>query len=204
MFLVLHGRPTVAQPADPEFNLNLFITPADYSGCGTFVDADHLDCDGLASASRSGAAYVWVVASHEGGAPNGFGGAEFGIEYVDVDVLSWTFCAFLEIAQDGWPASGTGTAMTWDFGCYAPPGEVAKIGYFAVADASVGVMHLTGDPRLGGQALFSDCSTDVFDICALNLGSAILSQGTTPVCGDHCGSTPIMESSWSHLKRLYR
>src|SRR5262245_9807720 len=62
--------------------------------------------------------YAYVLVARFGGYP-GLSGAQFGIQYngaagAGVDVFDWVPCAALEFGDDDWPASGTGTQITWD------------------------------------------------------------------------------------------
>jgi hypothetical protein len=201
---------SAAQPLDTDVNINLHMTQADYSGCATFDDADFVTCDDLASAPPASVdLFVWAAVSREDVFDDGIGGIEFGIFYGDsVLVQGWTLCTGgLEIPMDDpelgtWPASGTGNAMTWFNGCYVPPHEVAKIGFFSLVAFSGGPMQIIPDVRVG-QALYVDCDGTLFEICEGNLGGATVPDGSTPTCGNHCGVTPVRETSWGQLKSLF-
>ncbi len=192
---------------DVEANFNLAITGASYSGCGDplfdFIDASA--CSDLTTPGLDGTAFVWIVATHEGGfTGGGIGGAQFGIEYTGVTQNGWTLCTGGSEIPDGtWPASGSGNAVTWSEGCYAPSGGAARVGFFSVADGDAGDMAVTTDPRIG-EAQWADCAAALYTICENNLASAALVAGTVPVCGDRCeGEVPTIDASWAQIKALY-
>jgi hypothetical protein len=171
---------------DGRFHLNLLITSPDYSGCDDpaydWIDAG--TCADLASAPHAGEAFVWVVASRDGGFPgDGIGAVQFGIEYTTA-VTEWVLCTGgLDIPQDGWPESGRGYAAAWFEGCYRSPGENAKVGYFRVEDGASGSMAIIPDPRVN-YVLWALCDAEYLRVCDSNVGSADLSLGTVPACVD--------------------
>lgn len=204
--LLLMAAPTHAQ-VDETVTLNLYIGAPDYAGCGSFDDAEVALCSNLASPPHPGTSFLWVVVSDTGGWPQGIDAIQFGVEWAGLQVQGWSLCTGgLQIPQTGWPASGTGNAMTWAGDCYEPPSEVAKVGYFTIDDGSIGSMLITGDPRLSPpQTLFTYCNSSLAEICEGNRGGASLMVGTDPICGDNCdGSTPTHETSWSDIKERYR
>ena len=185
-------------------NINVVVTPASYGGCADGAVFEAGTCADLVSSPVGGFAFVWIVLSNEGGFPNGVGGARFGVEYDLVGaVIPWALCTGgSEISEDGWPASGTGNAVTWSGGCYDPPSQVAVIGYLTADDGASGFCNVIGDPRVG-FAQYSDCLPTEFELCPENLGGCDLAVGCTPVCGDHCEVTPVEEMSWGKIKSLY-
>ncbi len=66
-----------------------------------------------------------------------------------------------------------------------------------------GTFRLTADPR-AGIALWGDCVPSAFEICEGNLAVIDLQGVTLALCGDHCGATPVHESSWGRIKTHYR
>jgi hypothetical protein len=201
--------PAFASAAVDELtNINLYVANADYDlACDSFSD-DGLVCGDLVSAPGSAdGSFIWVVASHTGPFPDGIGGIQFGIQYSgDLFSIGWALCTGgSEIAQAGWPDSGTGDAVTWSGGCYVPTGEVAKIGYLTVLDATVGSFAIIGDPRLAppDDVAWADCSAVVWTICPENRGSDDnVGDGTVPDC-DSCPVTPLQEVSWGAIKSLF-
>jgi hypothetical protein len=194
---------------DVNTNLNPYIAPADYGAqCAALLDDG--DCGDLVSSLPvAGEAFVWVVASREGGFPQGVGGMQFGIEYSGLTVVGWTLCTGgSEISQAGWPDSGTGNAVTWSGGCYSSPGTRARIGYISILDGSQGSFSVTGDPRLNPVGVeWADCDAVVWQLCVENLGGiADLSAvgDVPPNCGDHCPIIPVEDHSWGQIKNLYR
>lgn len=198
---------TAAQAQDTLANMNLFITIPSYTGCADvlFDSIDSGDCSGLTSDGVDGTAFVWIVASREGGFNGGgVGGAQFGVEHTGVETTGWTLCTGgSEIPEGTWPASGSGNAVTWGGGCYDPAGSAAKIGFFGVNNGATGTMAVTADPRIA-EALWASCDQTTYDICGDNLGGAELASGTTPGCGDLCeGGTPTEGVTWSQVKALF-
>jgi hypothetical protein len=194
-------------PLDIQTNVNLHLTQPSYSGCGdpAFDLIDAGDCAGLASSAIDGAAFLWVVASREGGfSGGGIGGIQFGVDYEGVDPSGWSLCTGgAEIPDGSWPASGSGNAVVWASGCYAPAGTAAVVGFFAVPNGATGTMGITTDPRIV-EALWADCEATEFEICPENLGGASLASGTTPLCGNECeGGTPVDEVTWGQVKALF-
>jgi hypothetical protein len=189
-----------AQPQDDLSSINVTSTNPSYSGCADpfFEVIDAGNCLDLGGARIAGPAFIWVVASRTGGYPDGIGGIQYGIEH-DLAIQGWTLCTGgAEIPQDGWPDSGTGTAATWEGGCYSSPGENAMVGFASVADGSLGNLQITGDPRLPEpQALWADCSAVEYEICPAALGSMDVAR-----C-ESCVGLPTQTTSWGAIKSLY-
>jgi hypothetical protein len=194
-----------AQTFDPDATVVLMPYPYTAVTCGTLEEEDLLECESIAGESHPSLMYVYVLLVREGGFPNGVGGFEFGIEYDDtVDVIGWEHCAGgFDIPEEGWPASGTGNAMTWSGGCHFPPGEVAIAGDFVVANPTVGEMRIVPDPRTG-RVEWVDCNIDLYEICPANLGTFDLATAVDPLCGDHCGTVPAPVVRWGQIKAVYR
>lgn len=181
-------------PPTGEQRINLYVTTPSYSGCSdpTFDAIDAGECTDLANPPATGAAFVWIVASDLDGFATGIGLVEWGVEYdAGVNVTGWQLCTGgSQIPQEGWPASGTGNAVTWQFGCYEPEGSNARAGFFTVSDVGVtGSMTITRDPRKT-HALIVDCmATDENRLCVEALGSLTFGQTSSPVCGEvSCGA----------------
>jgi len=195
-----------AQELDALATMNLHLTQPSYSGCAdaAFDGIDAGTCTSLASAAVDGAAFLWVVASREGGFAGGIGGAQFGLDHTGVDPTGWSLCTGGSEIPDGtWPASGSGNAVTWGGGCYTSAGANAMIGFLAVPNGATGSASVTPDHRIL-DTLWADCTPDTYGICEDNLASADLAGGTLPVCGDQCDvGTPVDEVSWGHVKSLF-
>ncbi len=195
--------PPVIYPPDPAFNINLYITEPSYTGCLVFDDGEVGECTNLVSDPVMGPAFVWVVVSRFQGFPIGIGGVEFGIQHDNITVLDWALCTDgLQVFGNDWPQSGGVTAITWTAGCYYPPGDVAKTGYFIVEDASDGFMKILDDGFFQPRAVWADCIPAGFEIDPDQLGSAELSEGTEPTC--YLGSTPVVASSWTAVKAHFK
>jgi hypothetical protein len=143
------------------------------------------------------------------GTSGGIGGLQFGIEYDPAFALgAWTVCTGgSEIPDAGWPASGTGNAITWAGGCYpeagAPDGST-KVGFFSVSSEADATLRLTADPRIG-MALAADCSPTVVELCEDQLGSGSAIEGgrSQNTCGQLCDATPAREVTWGAIKAHY-
>ena len=172
--------------ADPNAQYNILTTIPSYSGCSdpAFDWIDEGECADLVS-SQTFPMYVWIVVSDGDGFPDGIGGAQFGIEHSVAPGGGWALCTGgQEIQEGGWPASGTGNAVTWPGGCYDPVGSNAKIGFFAYVPPGdpPGSFAITPDPR-NGLAIYSSCDQVSTEICADNLATdADLTDGVSPDC----------------------
>ena len=195
---------------DGEVNANLLITQPSYTGCDdpAFEFIDQGNCADLVSAPLGGQSFVWVVVSRNGGfiSPNtgveGISAWQFGIDYAGVDIVTWTYCTGgLQAPEDGWPASGTGNAVTWGGACYIPGGTNAKVGFFTLTDGSSGSMQIGPDPR-NNEAWWTDCETESYVVCNENLGGADLANGTAPICENNC-ATPVEETTWGTIKSMF-
>ena len=209
--LLMLALPAAAFAADDgDVNFNLLITQPSYTGCAdpAFDFMDQGNCTDLSSPAFPGAALVWVLVSRNGGYPIGIGGAQFGIGYDAgaLDGVSWTLCTGgSEIPEGGWPANGTGNAVTWAGGCYNPAAGNARVGFFLAPDGSAALgVSVVPDPRLADPiAQYADCDATLYDVCAQNLGSAVLANGTAPLCENLCGGTPTLEKTWGEIKSMF-
>jgi hypothetical protein len=188
-----------AQADDNDSFINVTLTAPSYGGCDAGASIDALNCLELASAPLDNQ-FVFVVASHLGGYADGIGGAQFGLDHTLAG--TWALCTGgSEIPEGGWPASGTGNAVTWPGGCYAPANENAKIGFVSVGGPAAGSIQVIGDPRVG-SAQYANCSAVAFVTPATNLGGdSDLADGTVPTCEPT--GTPTVEETWSSLKSLF-
>ncbi len=194
---------TAGYPPDPDFNANLYLTSPDYAGCSVFDDGEVMFCDNLRSDPIQEIAFLWIVASHLDGFPIGIGGFEWGIEHSNISVVGWNLCTGgNQLTAQGWPASGGVIAVTWEFGCYNPPGEVAKVGYFTIEDGDAGFMKIIDTGFFQDAAAWADCIPDVYFIEPEQLGSDDLAEGTAPDCAGN--PTLVVEASWSSIKGMYR
>jgi hypothetical protein len=146
----------------------------------------------------------------------GIGGLQFGI---DADPTAgagfWALCSGgAEIPEHGWPAPGTGNAITFAGGCtgaeYADATALVGFFFFSPPGDPVGRMWLIGDPRIGGRALTVDCELTKSEFCEEQLGALWLgpaadcdTEMARPCnsCGMLC-AVPVREQTWSGLKAL--
>lgn len=203
---VLVAVPTVGvtQPVDSEVALS--FAPANYTGSCVVPPEEGFDCSEYSFDMVKHAAdpmFFYVGLMREGGFPIDVGGAQFGITYdATVTVTNWALCTGGgEIPEAGWPDSGTGNAVTWGGGCYGPPAEMGRIGFFVTRPPFEGVMSLTPDPRIG-KALWATCDAELFELCDENLQSTEISGVVSSICGDGC-AVPTEFGTWSRLKRLH-
>lgn len=156
-------------------------------------------------------AYLLVV---NGSASEGVGALQCGINYlnapgVGVDILSWTLCATLEFNwSTGWPASDSGTLITWDTSTkcqrFEPGGPgtgvVAVAGYFYCAAYSNDFLRVIPRP-VDGQAKVANCASVEDHIWQQSaLGFAAFSSGATtpgynPWCTPSAPQTPTSLSA---------
>jgi hypothetical protein len=172
---------TVAAGGAPA--LNLHVIPFDVAGC-TAIDPAAMDCDDIDVEGNSQTMQnVYVLVSHV----DSLAAVQFGIEYdANVNVLTWVSCTGgQEVPGDGWPASGTGTAITWGTPQYpSSPDSLVLVGYFIVNAASSGTISLIPDPAIG-QAIWSTPAPDPEEF---PLGQSAL--GTVDVNGGGQGYSP--------------
>jgi hypothetical protein len=137
----------------------------------------------------------------------GLAGVQCGISYngathTGVDVFSWTNCATLEFPSNDWPASGSGTIITWaaDSSCqrFEPGGSgtgvTAVAGYFYCAAYGADTLRVIRRP-VDAMAKVSDCAA-VEDIVQSedyqpnpsHLGFAVFSSGGQAEGYSPCGA----------------
>lgn len=110
------------------------------------------DCESI-NPNSSGASYqVWAVLGvfSAENKPK-LRGVEFGIQYTGVELDDWGACGIFEYPMPGWPASGTGTVVTWD----APQTKrIQPVYWFVTYLASLAdlpTFELTPHPQNGGH-----------------------------------------------------
>lgn len=195
-------------PANAEAVYFLHATPASSGLCNAVNDAT-LSCGSVNNGPDGfGDTFVWVIVGDVG---SEIGGAQFGVEYDSgVQVALWQPCTGGEqIPQVGWPASGTGNVLTYSQGCYRPPGNLAKVGFFYVSSGSVGAMRITDDPRFG-EAMTFGCGVTgggdggKYPACDYN-GSLVFGGGTGYLPADcRCSGPPTVDRTWTTIKDSYR
>jgi hypothetical protein len=143
----------------------------------------------------------------------GIAGLQFGVEYQDstgegCDIQAWVSCADLDFANDGWPSSGTGNLITWDYGdnCQGDTTTYAPIlaGVFQVTTYSADMFRIVPRP-VDGKAKVANClymETDITDFSPSRLGEASFGMGPgyNPCLGI---LTPVRPTTWGSIKALY-
>jgi len=186
-------------------SLSLHIAPAiDSTPCDDVVAA--LACSTLdVSGDSSSVQYVYVLAT---GIEDSLRGASFGIDYPGstVHIPRWHPCtdAFEVPWQGAWPLPGSEIGFDWDPVEPAQgPDGIVVLGALEVLRGGEGVMQLIVGPELG----FAHIATTVrwYD---LRFGGHL---GMVDVGGfegagyNPCEPlVPIAETSWGHIKSLYR
>lgn len=158
-----------------------------------------------------GSKWVWLLVCN-GSDSLGIAGVELGIQFGGGIVMnSWTRCTDLEFAQAGWPASGTGNALTWvpSINCqnqksepYVPGTVIAIAGAFDVTIYAPDQLMSTPRP-VSAQAAVASCAAATTVISGMfpsHLGIAgFCAPGYNP-----CNApTPVRETSWGRIKSFY-
>jgi len=208
--LVVFSPVGSAQELDPRVSIEARVVPWTIFECSDPIWNPPAICEVLAAdpeITQQGFT-LGLYATRAGGWPEGIGGFQFGVEHeISSPGVYWTLCSGgSEISDDDWPASGTGTAMTWAGGCQNPDGEAIFIGGFVIAGSfelppPSGWIRLTADPRIG-KALYADCTTETYEVCEENLLTWDLDELLVPAC-DACAATPTRAATWGELKRRF-
>ena len=171
------------------------------------VDESTIDCENInPNGPVAGVANaVFVIL---GGAQNGAGAVQFGIDYIstgETQLWNWTVCNnYQEIGligpNGGWPSSGSGNAVAFG-GCVNPAGPdgMIAIGYlFTSATVTSGNQSFAPDP-IDGDMVVTDCDAITWDI---NFSGVLefAGAGGTKGCD---GLVPIQETSWGEIKSIF-
>ena len=142
----------------------------------------------------------------------GLAGLQFGIEYdggtsAGCDISRWTACTDLEFSSSGWPGSGTGNLMTWEYSQNCQMDSTGQIpfvvGAFEIVAYSSDVFSIVPRP-VDGKVKVADCSlaeTDLTGLVPSRLGVVSFGLGT----GYNPCSTlvPVRRTTWGKLKALF-
>jgi hypothetical protein len=140
---------------------------------------------------------------------DGVGGAEFGIEYdgdpgSGVEIYDWTFCGALQYQTRGWPASGTGNLVSFDWLHNRRQAGRAVVGYFYLGATSPDRLSLTAAPGKP-DVLISDSRVLIDHLPAkpgIAVGAADFGGGSGV---DPTRSVPSYEAHlWKSIQSLYR
>ncbi|MCC7141559.1 MAG: hypothetical protein IT349_05590, partial [Candidatus Eisenbacteria bacterium] len=164
---------TLIVHAQPEFDAT------NIGNCESTCDCLSLtNCDqALASVGTDRPYYFFVVAAFPPSAAPRVAGITFGLQYPgDLSILSAAKCAQFELADAGWPASGTGTALSFSS---AQTDLLVPIYLFSAQSYYGGSLELIPHPLQGGS--FADDSVPsqldpIADFGALGFGQ----PGVTP------------------------
>lgn len=199
---------SVPASSGPNANAKILIhlaTPTVKAACERA--ASHPSCTSVASQGvLYPVAYDAYVVVADVDSLAGVAGLQFGISYngtehAGLDVFGWYSCADLEFPQSGWPASGTGTILSWisNTHCARPSGaQVIPAGYFYCAAYDADVLSLTTRP-VDNCALVICCSptfedsadvieSGVIHFTPSHLGTAVFSTAGTTLGNRPCGN----------------
>lgn len=167
--------------------------------CGVY---DPGTCDNIIAEGQNGPTYVLnVVAAFGVGSSPRMKGVTFGWTYGNITLVELGSCGDFEISTTNWPASGEGTAVTWDVAQTNLLNDVywvATYSYYAAPQSLCLVEHPTqggnfGDdsvpPELDAIVAFgcfgfntpgeAPCPPDqgVMGACCFQDGSCVMAQG---------------------------
>lgn len=214
-------RSARAVPLDNRPKILLHLKPVttknQCTSYGRLTDCALAETRGQVGVSGAGPFYYMYVlvatgayrAEALGGNDLGLAGAQFGVRYdgspqSGVDLFSWTLCATLEFPMAGWPASDTGTLLTWDSNTQCQKGEVGVAGYFYCGAYSTDAFWLTERP-VDGSMKVADCQAHEVNLDAPTAGGMVRftmdgqSSGCNP-CVYYCFQSPVERTTWSRLK----
>ncbi|MCC7143737.1 MAG: hypothetical protein IT349_16680 [Candidatus Eisenbacteria bacterium] len=163
--LIVHADPNPLSTGVPD------CVPQGLSDCATA----NLRVDGVSVHA------FWVVAAFPTGSAPRLAGVTFGINYPpELTLIDAGPCADFELAEAGWPGSGTGTALTWNTaqtGLLTPVYFFSGYNYYAPTPA---VFALAPHPTQGA-AFGDDANPAVLDEIAA-LGSLGFSTDGVRAC----------------------
>lgn len=152
--LIVHENPGVVASSDP----------TDYCGSSGLQDC------GAAITRHDGteSAALFVLAAFPGGSSPRLSGVVFGVGYpADITLLYGTACGDFELATAGWPASGEGTAVTWNSAQTGLLTEVYSfVGYTYYGAPAV--LALTAHPSQGSSFADDSVPSQLDDIACLS------------------------------------
>lgn len=141
--LLLHANPSITFTVDAT------------TYCG---QSGLTDCQGaVVSVAGTEVTVFYVIAAFPAQASPRLAGVSFGVEYdeANLPLLNHEPCSDFELAGDGWPGSGSGTAVTWNAAQTTP---LVEVYWFAAYnyDGGAHVLELAQHPTQG--AFFADDS----------------------------------------------
>jgi hypothetical protein len=181
--------------------------PVSKNQCG--LASNPPSCGEIETRGQVGTDYFAYVIISNLNSTAGLSVGRFGITYDGaaargVDVSSWTSCADgLEFPSAGWPAAGTGIAVTWQ-NCFHPPivngDAMAVVGYFEVNASTPDEIRVTPHPSFN-QAAVGDCAANEDVIEMVMLGTVIpFGWATFSADGTVWGSNPCgLDAGSCHL-----
>lgn len=136
--------------------------------CGSATAAS---CDGIvASTSQEGGVVLNVFAAFPPAASPRLSGLTFGVEYASGEGFSFAdggMCGDFELSEATWPASGSGTAVTWGAAETSTLTEVYWFGVYSYDSYGPGAFCLIPNPVQGANFADDDTPANVDPIAAL-------------------------------------
>ena len=177
-------------------------------GCQVILPSD---C-GTYTTDTASSGFFSVYLTVAGTDSMGLAGLQFGIDYDDgsaagCDISRWTSCTDLEFSGSGWPASGTGNVMTWEYSQNCQMDSTGQTpflaGVFDIVAYSSDVFSIVPRPE-DGQVKVADCTaaeTDLTGLVPSRLGVVSFGLGTGY---NPCSAmVPVRKTTWGKLKTLF-
>jgi len=157
-------------------------------------------------------AYLCVFNGESG---NGIAGVDLGIRYdgssnSGVDVFLWTKCTAQEFPSTGWPQSGGGNVIIWDFinDCQRDEpggfgeGVSAIAGFFYITAYSDDLLEVIPRPNSGFLKV-ANCEA-AESVLRTDQGGALGFSEDGSIQGRRgCFAPEVLESTWGDIKQQY-
>ncbi|MFN8549109.1 MAG: hypothetical protein U0527_14355 [Candidatus Eisenbacteria bacterium] len=154
------------------------------------------ECEAINPTSSGAPLQVYtVLAVFSAGNKPRLRGVEFGVTYSGVLIDDWGSCAEVEDAMSGWPASGTGTVVTWS---QSKTERIVPVYWFAGYLSSLAgapTLELTPHPVNGGHFGDDHVPTHLDGIAGYGLLGFGQTERTLP------GSARIHAATGPHRRR---
>ncbi len=147
----------------------------------------------------------------------GIAGISLGVEYdmPNVAVFGFTLCGDLDFPNGGWPLSGGGNRITWNYLENCQRTEVGSDGAHAVAGCIYAYAYGAGELRItpnknlqsGPELTVADCAIRETDLPFSHAGSVMFSDTEVPGCNPclgPCGTPiPVERATWGRIKTRF-